>query len=197
MTYISARSRIKSKSATKILNMLRRNLFFAPKSVKLKAFKICVLPILEYASCCWSPTSQKSNNTLEMVQHNAAKFIANIYHKKGTDYKPYSITKLLWDLELKTIVERRTQARLTMAYKILNGYVILEQEMLPKPNQRLSRNCNAPKVGMKYQLFEPQPRLHVSGKTYFFNVPSLWNNLVTPSQANSPSVEAFQQYFKK
>ena len=101
------------------------------------------------------------------------------------------------DLELNSLEERRKQARLTMAYKIINGFVILEHEMLPKPNQRLSRNCNAPKVGMKNQLSEPQSRLLVSGKTYFFNVPSLWNNLVTPSQANAPSVEAFQQHFKK
>ena len=177
--------------------MLRRNLFFAPKSVKLKAFKSCVLPILEYASCCWAPTSQKSNNTLEMVQHNAARFIANIYHKKGTDYKPLSISKLLTDLELDTLEDRRIQARLTMAYKIINGYVILDQDMLPNHNPRLFRSCNIPNVGKKNQLFEPQPRLQVSGQTYFFNVPNLWNSLITPSQANAPSVKAFQQHFKK
>ena len=164
------------------------------KLVKLKAFKTCVLPRLEYASCCWSPTSQKSNNTLEMVLHNAAKFIANIYHKKGTDYKPLSISKLLRDLELDTLEDRRIQARLTMGYKIINGYVILDQDLLPKHNPRLSRSCNIPNVGTKNQLHEPQHRLHVSGKT--FNVPNLWNSLVTPSQANAPSVKAFQQHFK-
>ena len=132
-----------------------------------------------------------------MVQHNAAKFIANIYHKKGTDYKPFSISKLLRDLELDTLEERRAKARLTMAYKIINGFVILDQEMLPKLNQRLFRNCNAPNVGMKNQLFEPQPRLLVSGKTYFYDVPKLWNSLVSPTQANASSVEAFQQHFKK
>ena len=49
----------KSKKASTVLNMLRRNLFFAPKSVKSKAYQACALPILEYASLCWSPTSQK------------------------------------------------------------------------------------------------------------------------------------------
>ena len=39
----------KCKNATNVLNMLRRNLYFAPKRVKIKAYNSCVLPILEYA----------------------------------------------------------------------------------------------------------------------------------------------------
>ena len=43
----------KCHSATNILNMLRRNLYFAPISVKTKAYMSCVRPIVEYAaSCC-------------------------------------------------------------------------------------------------------------------------------------------------
>ena len=49
----------KCKRATTVLNMLRRNLYFAPKSVKSKAYQATVLPILEYASNCWAPTLQK------------------------------------------------------------------------------------------------------------------------------------------
>ena len=73
----------KCKNATKILNLLRRNLHFAPKSVKVKAYQSCVRPILEYANTCWSPTSQKYNKQLEMVQHNAAKFASNTYPRCG------------------------------------------------------------------------------------------------------------------
>ena len=82
--------------------MLRRNLFFAPKSVKSKAYQSCVLPIIEYASTSWGPTSDKANNLLEMVQHNAARFISNIYIRKG-NFEKYSITKILNNLGLKTI----------------------------------------------------------------------------------------------
>ena len=76
----------KCKSATTILNMLRRNLYFAPRSVKIKAYNSCVLPILEYAPSSWQPTSESLSNALEMVQHNAARFISNAYCKKG-DFK--------------------------------------------------------------------------------------------------------------
>ena len=48
----------KSKKATTVLNMLRRNLHFAPMSVKCKAYTATVLPIIEYASSCWGPTSK-------------------------------------------------------------------------------------------------------------------------------------------
>ena len=131
-----------------------------------------------------------------MVQHTAAKFISNTYHKKG-EYKPFSISKILCDLNLETLEERRNQARLTMAYKIINGLVILDDQMLPKANHRLSRPCNAPNVGFKNQLLESQTNLKITGNTFFFNTPKLWNCRVTPSQANAPSVEAFQQYFKR
>ena len=89
----------KSKKATTILNMLKRNLYFAPKSVKCKAYIACAQPILEYASSCWSPTSEKLKHTLDMVHHNAAKFVNNSYPKKGA-YNKFSITKVLKDLKI-------------------------------------------------------------------------------------------------
>ena len=73
--------------------MLRRNLFFAPASVKTKAYKSCVMPIIEYGSICYAPTSEKLSKTIEMVQHRAARFIANIHSKKG-EYRHISISKL-------------------------------------------------------------------------------------------------------
>ena len=89
----------KCKRATTVLNMLKRNLYFPPKSVKSKAYQGTVLPILEYASNCWSPTSLKQNNSLEMVHHNAAKFVSNFYPKQG-NYENFSITKILNELKI-------------------------------------------------------------------------------------------------
>ena len=185
----------KTKKATTVLNMLRRNLYFAPKSVKTKAFQACVQPILEFGSACWAPTSNKMNNNLEMVQHKAAKFVSNICPKKGDNSK-FSITKVLQGLNWDTLEERRNQARLTMAYKILNGKVILEPTMLPKMKSFCpTRQCNGPRVGVENQLMEPQPRLDVTASTFFFSTPKIWNNLVTPKQANAPSADAFKTHF--
>ena len=179
----------KIKSATTTLNMLRRNLYHAPKSVKMKAYISCVLPILEYASTSWQPTSEKSNNSLEMVQHNAARFISNSYIKKG-EFKRTSISEILNYLQLDTLEERRTKMRLNMAYKIINGYVILDSNLLPKArNTGRQRECNAPKVGIDNQLIEPPPGLKTTSKTFFYSVPKL------SEQAEAPSVDAFKEHF--
>ena len=122
---------VKCKKATTVLNMLRRNLHFAPMSVKCKAYTATVLPIIEYASSCWGPTSKHLNNAIEMVQHNAAKFVTNRYPRKDNFHK-FSISKLLQDLEWDSLEERRNNVRLTMAYKIINGLLILEPDLMPK-----------------------------------------------------------------
>ena len=85
-----------------------------------------------------------------------------------------------------------------MAYKILNGHVILEQSMMPKLEyQRPLRQCNEVKVGSANQLAEPHSRLDITGCTFFYATPKLWNNLLTPTQANAPSVDAFKAQLKR
>ena len=100
-------------------------------------------------------------------------------------------------LNLDTLEERRTRARLAMAYKILNGNVILEPEMLPKFRHSKMRICNSAPVGYQNQLIEPQATLHVTESTFFYSIPEIWNQRVTEKQAKSPSVDAFKAYFDK
>ena len=177
--------------------MLRRNLHFAPKPVKVKAFQSCVIPIVEYASTCWAPTSKKLSNNLEMILHNGAKFATNKYPKKG-DYNSFSITKILESLNWCSLEHRRMQARLTMAFKIINNKIILESDQLPKTNcWRPERKCNSVKVGLQNQLIEPQARLDIVKSTFFYATPHLWNNNVSPIQARSSNVDNFRKFFKK
>jgi len=189
----------KCSKATKVLNMLRRNLYFAPASVKRKAYISCVMPIIEYGSICWAPTSDKLSNSIEMVQHRAARFIANIYSKKG-EYRHLSISNLLSKLNLESFEERRHKARLTMAYKIINNKIILGPEYLPKSTtqkQRPQRTCNMTKVGAENHLIEPKARLQVTESTFFYNTPKLWNETITEIQAKAPSVDSFKKHFEK
>ena len=187
----------KTKKATTVLNLIRRNLHFAPRSVKCKAYMSCVRPIIEYASSCWSPTSSKLSNRIEMVQHNAAKFITNQYPRKG-HYGDFSITKIIEDLQLETLEARRNNAKLTMAYKIINDHVILPPDLLPRQSHnRPIRSCTEVRVGTKHQLYEPIATLHNPEATFFYSVPKLWNSLITPEQAACRSVKAFQSCFQR
>ena len=148
--------------------MLRRNIYFAPKSVKSKAYQATVLPILEYASNCWAPTLQKQSDSLKMVHHKATKFASYFYPKKG-NYENCSITKILENMNWDTLADRRQQSRLTMAYKIINDHVILDPNLMPKLQyQRLNRKCKEVKVGYQNQLIEPPCAKDVVLKTFFF-----------------------------
>ena len=186
----------KIKKGNTVLNMIRRNLYFAPKSVKNRAYMATVRPILEYASMCWSPNSAKLRQKLEMVQHSAAKFVTNCYPRKG-HYEEFSISKLISELGWDTLENRREQAQLTMAYKIINNLVIIDPDTFPrKISTRPTRKCNEPLVGHYHQLEEPESRLLTTMSTFFHKVPSLWNQRVTPEQAGARNVEAFKSHFK-
>ena len=131
-----------------------------------------------------------------MVNHNAAKFVTNIYPRKG-NYENFSITKIMNYLNWNSIEKRREKARLNMAYKIIHGHVILDPNLMPKnKQQRPFRQCNNVNVGFENQLEEPQAKLKITSKTFFYSTPILWNNSVSPDQANAPSIDAFKNHFK-
>ena len=127
--------------------------------MKIKAYTACVRPILEYAAACWSPTSEKLNKNIEMVQHKAAKFVTNIYPRKD-HYEEFSISRLINYLNWDSLEERRRQIRMTMVYKILNDHVIISSELLPRyvTNNHSSRRCTEPLVGASNRLVEPLSR---------------------------------------
>ena len=64
-----------STKATKILNLLRRNLHHATKSAKSRAFSALVRPHLEYSAPVWSPHTKTAISKLENVQKRAARWI--------------------------------------------------------------------------------------------------------------------------
>ena len=99
---------------------------------------------------------------------------------------------------MDTLEERRNCARLNMAYKILNGHVIINSNMLPRyRSNRSQRQCNSTNVGYENRLVEPPSILQSTGNTFFYSVQKIWNQRVTPLQACAPSVDAFKGHFKK
>ena len=85
--------------------------------------------------------------------------------------------------------EIRNKLKLMMVYKIVNEKVILPTDLLPRvESRRPSRKCTETTVGIMNQLTEPLARTDIVGKTFFYSAPKLWNDFVTSSQANAPSV---------
>jgi hypothetical protein len=103
--------------ANKTLGFLRRNLKISSRTVKERAYKSFVRPVLEYASSVWDPHTQKNIDKLEAVQRRAARFVCNRYHNTS------SVSRMLDILGWQSLEERRKHARLSMLYKIDNGKV--------------------------------------------------------------------------
>ena len=117
--------------AFKILGLLRRNLSSCPQEVKMMAYKGLVRPILEYASAVWDPHQKYLQDRLEKVQNQAARFIASDYSQE-----PGSMTKILEQLKLEPLKERRKQSRLVLFYKGLNNQAAIPTSMLQRPKRK-------------------------------------------------------------
>ena len=73
----------------------------------------------------------------------------------------------------------------------VHGLLILEPGLMPKMQfKRPVREC---KPDSQNQLIEPESRLGVTGSTFFYATPKLWNNVISPSHANAPSVDTFKR----
>ena len=85
----------KCKRATNVLNMLRRNLNYASKTAKCKAYHVPVSDLYWSMPRLAGPphlSNKYYSKIIEMVQHNAERFVTNIYPRNGHD-GDFSISK--------------------------------------------------------------------------------------------------------
>ena len=139
--------------ANKTLGFLRRNLKISSREIKETAYKTLVRPIMEYAATVWDPLTQANIDNMEAVQHRAARFVLRSYRntssvsnmidgphsrtdaellglpcytKFDTNWSArtsYSVNRMLQDLNLSPLAERRRHARLALMYKITGGLI--------------------------------------------------------------------------
>ena len=69
-----------SAKASKVLGIIKRNLWNCSKSVKKTPYTAIVRPKLEYACAAWVPYLQKDIVKLERIQRKAARSCTNNYH---------------------------------------------------------------------------------------------------------------------
>ena len=130
--------------ASRNLGFLKRNLQSSSSSIKERAYKALVRPLLEYAPTIWDPSTASNEKKIEMVQRRAARYVTNNYNKTS------SVTEMLQSLKWPTLKARRMVMRLCMLYKATNNKVELpsHRTKLRLLNRPSSRHCN----GKAYEI---------------------------------------------
>ena len=108
-----------TSNASKSLGFLKRNIKTKHPGIREAAYKTTVRPQVEYASSVWSPYTKKDIHKVEMVQRRATRWILS-------SYSPYqSVTELQQQLNLRTLEQRRVDAKVIMMFKIIHGLVAI------------------------------------------------------------------------
>ena len=143
----------------------------------VRAFKVYIRPLVEYASTTWSPSYVTLITLIEKVQKRFTKRVPGCSHLTYADR--------LHKLKLQSLEHRRHIADLLMCYNILR-----ENNCLNTSNYFII-NKNTNLRGHSLKLTVPVAKLNA--RRYFFSnrVVPIWNSL--PSELIlSPSVQSFK-----
>ena len=90
---------------------------------------------LEYGAIIWDPYLQSDIDKIEKVQWKAVRFISDDYKSRVRG----CVSRMLKDLELPLLQERRKQLRLTFMFKVVEGLMPVIPSSTyfePVPNKR-------------------------------------------------------------
>ena len=135
-------------------------------SVKERAYKALVGPLVEYAATVWDPSTQKPIAKLEGIQRRGARFVLNRYHNGS------SVRLLLERLEWPSLEQRRKTARVAMLYKIKNGLV-----QTFRPRAQLTPLPPRERRGHDQQLTLIPRRTQYRQSSFLPRTPRDWNSL--------------------
>ena len=127
-----------ANKANRTLGFLQRSLKISSSTIKDRAYKAFVRPILEYTSSVWDPYTQKSIDKLEAIQRQAAQFVLNQYHNTC------SVHLLLDSLRGLSLEQCRRTSHLGVRYKICSGLVqcpIIKTKLVPPPPCQRCTHC--------------------------------------------------------
>ena len=138
-------------------------------------------PLLEYAATVCDPCTASEIQTIEKVQHRAARWVSNRHHQTSC------VNTILDALGWPMLQEQCRKARLKMFYKFHYGLVSINSSYLPKPSgsglsSRENNTCSydIPSSRTKYRQMSFFPR----------TIPD-WNSL-PPEVVTAESLDCFE-----
>lgn len=146
----------------------------------MKAFKVYVRPLVEYASSIWSPYYCYAIDKVESVQRRFTKFLPGL---NGMDY-PTRLTAL----NLHSLESRRLKLDLTLCYKIIFGLVDVDSSKYFV----LRQNDCVTTRGNPYKILSINCRVNVRQNFFSERIVNVWNSLST-SVVSFANLQAFKR----
>jgi hypothetical protein len=132
----------------------------------MRAFKVYVRPIIEYASCVWSPYRVNQVKQIESVQRK--------FTKRLPGYALLSYRERLQRLGLESLEMRRLRCDLLYTYKIVFGLTSeAAKNMFTFTSSLYSINTR----GHAYKLYPHNNRINVRKHFFCERVITPWNSL--------------------
>ena len=149
------------------MGFIKRTIPPQSTTLRAKAYKQLIRPILEYASCSFDPLPKTLATKLEASQRRAARAVFNIPRISHT-----STTALLNKLQWEPLSDRRLNRRLAMfrAMHFGESGVNIEPHVKPSTARVTARRHNK-----QYAVTHQNTKAHMS--TFFIDTSKKWNQL--------------------
>jgi hypothetical protein len=146
-----------------ISNILLRAFNFCDNEVLINLFKTYVRPHLEYASVVFSPRHLYLTDLLENVQRHFTKRLAGLSNISYSDR--------LLKCNIESLETRRIHIDLTLLYKYLHGFVVMQLHDCIVPSPLLFLRGNSHKLTKHFA------KLDVKRFSFANRVVNIWNSL--------------------
>ena len=144
-------------------NLIHKCFLSKDISTMTRAFTTYVRPLLEYASCVWSPCSIKDVKRIESVQRRFTKRLPGMTH--------FSYASRLKAVGLDTLEHRRLQQDLLHTYKILFGKLNIDYTNM------FCFRLHSITRGHQWKLYPNFHRTNLRKKFFCERVIAPWNSL--------------------
>jgi hypothetical protein len=156
---------IVAAKAIKRAGMILRAFTSNKPDTLLKAFTVFVRPLLECATPAWCPYLLKDIDAIERVQRHYTRMIFRRCHLPALSYP-----ERLKYFGMDTLELRRIRSDLTMYFKIIHGYSVIDCS-------KMFQLCNNANRGNGYKMYVPFCKTVCLQNAFHVRRLAIWNNV--------------------
>ena len=163
--------------AKSLIFLLRKRFLSKNSHYLILAYKSYILPILNYCSPVWSPSTACDISRLESVQ--------KMFTKRLVGYEDLSYKERLCKSGLKSLELTRLHTDLILCYKILHNLIIIDAKQMFD----FDAYCGPRSHGLS--LRAPKVRTDLGLNSFSYRTSRVWNKL-SPNTVWAPTLNAFK-----